>query len=177
MPALMADNWLFNKAVFTELNGFNERYIKQFQFDFITRLIEQKGIGVIGHLDEPLLVREPYTLRHDDEHVSILEKHLHNRGYTQGKVLSTTPGVYSLRYHTDAKPLVSIIIPTKDQLPVLITCITTLLEKRNTATMSCWSSITIANRKRRDSGCRALQRLILSVSGYSLIRGRLTIPP
>jgi len=129
MPALMADNWLFNKAVFTELNGFNERYIKQFQFDFITRLIEQKGIGVIGHLDEPLLVREPYTLRHDDEHVSILEKHLHNRGYTQGKVLSTTPGVYSLRYHTDAKPLVSIIIPTKDQLPVLITCITTLLEK------------------------------------------------
>lgn len=129
IPALMADNWLFNKAVFAELNGFDERYVKQFQFDFITRLIENKGIGVIGHLDEPLLVREPYALHHDDEHVNILEKHLHNRGYVHGEVISSVPGVYNLRYNNDAKPLVSIVIPTKDQLPVLITCITTLLEK------------------------------------------------
>jgi len=129
MPSLMAENWLFNKQVFAELGGFDESYSRQFQFEYITRLIEQKGIGVIGHLDEPFLVREPYPLCHDEEHTAILEKHLHNRGYPQGEAVSAMPGVYSLRYNVGSKPLVSIIIPTKDQLPVLITCITTLLEK------------------------------------------------
>src|SRR5690606_35635661 len=39
------------------------------------------------------------------------------------------PGRYRLDYKHGTAPLVSIIVPTKDQLPMLLRCITSLLEK------------------------------------------------
>ncbi|AUP76529.1 hypothetical protein CWS02_10700 [Enterobacter sp. EA-1] len=62
---------------------------------------------------------------------------MHHRGYPQGRVEAPKPGLYALRYHHTQQPLVSIIIPTKDQLSMLIPCVTSLLEKPPTAIMSC----------------------------------------
>ncbi|MBP2167136.1 CDP-glycerol glycerophosphotransferase (TagB/SpsB family)/GT2 family glycosyltransferase [Erwinia toletana] len=129
MPGIMAQNWLFNRNTFIELGGFSQEWPDAMQFEYITRIIEQKGIAVIGHLDEPFVVRLPYTLNHCEQQKMILEKHLYNRGYENATVNAQYPGVWRLKYNVPSEPLVSIIIPTKDQLPVLITCIITLLEK------------------------------------------------
>lgn len=129
MPGIMAEQWLFNKNIFLELGGFSDSWPDAMQFEYITRIIEHKGIGVFGHLDEPLIIRKPYSMRSSIQQKQVLEKHLLQRGYDNAVINSHAPGVWRISYNIDHTPLVSIIIPTKDQLPVLITCITTLLEK------------------------------------------------
>lgn len=64
-----------------------------------------------------------------NDEVAILERHLQRRGYPGGKVLAELPGRYRLVYGHEEKPMVSIIVPTKDQLPMLLRCVTSLLEK------------------------------------------------
>lgn len=129
MPGVMAEHWLFNRMTFIELGGFSSQWPEAMQFEYITRIIEHKGIGVVGHLDEPLVMRKPYSLKYCSQQKQVVEKHLIQRGYNNSSVGSQSPGVWRISYNTDYCPLVSIIIPTKDQLPVLITCVTTLLEK------------------------------------------------
>ncbi|WP_372772369.1 glycosyltransferase [Pantoea sp. WEP] len=129
IPGIMADHWLFKRETFIELDGFSSDWSDAFQFEYITRIIECKGIGVVGHLDEPFIMRKPYVLRSCIEQQQVLEKHLLQRGYENAAVESHSPGVWRLKYNVTHTPLVSIIIPTKDQLPILITCVTTLLEK------------------------------------------------
>lgn len=129
LPSATARRWLFRGDALKELGGFDARYPAALEFDLITRLIEQKGISAIGHLDEPLLIADSISLLNIPDEVSILERHLQRRGYPNGKVVADLPGRYRLIYNHDDKPLVSIIVPTKDQLPMLLRCITSLLEK------------------------------------------------
>lgn len=129
LPSGMARHWLYRQESFVELGGFDARYPAALELDLITRLIEQKGISAIGHLDEPLLIADSISLLNIPDEVSILERHLQRRGYPNGKVVADLPGRYRLIYNHDDNPLVSIIVPTKDQLPMLLRCITSLLEK------------------------------------------------
>ena len=128
-PSEMARHWLFKRTTLLSLGGFNKTYRQAWQFDYIVRLIEQKGIQFAGHIPEPLVVAHSQLNVAIEEEKNILRHHLIQRGYSQGEVESPRPGIYALRYHHDQQPLVSIIIPTKDQLPVLVHCVTTLLEK------------------------------------------------
>ncbi|WP_051937134.1 glycosyltransferase [Erwinia sp. 9145] len=129
LPSIMAENWIFKREVFISLGGFTADYPQAMQFEYITRLIEYYGIQTIGHLEEPTFKRESYTLKNNDDQKSVIKKHLNNRGFTDASITSDMPGVWRLHYNVQQNPLVSIIIPTKDQLPLLITCITTLMEK------------------------------------------------
>ncbi|MFE8153203.1 glycosyltransferase [Brenneria goodwinii] len=129
LPVVMARHWLFNRQVLCELGGFDAAFPEALEFEFIVRLIEQKGIGSIGHLAEFLTIADNISLRTVADEIKILVRHLQRRGYSQGQVLSVLPGHYRLNYAHQEQPLVSIIIPTKDQLPVLIACVTSLLEK------------------------------------------------
>lgn len=128
-PAGMARHWIFNCATLLKLHGFNRLYRQAWEFEYIVRLIEQKGLQVVGHLPEPLVAAHSQVLIAMDEEKAILRNHLRQRGYPRGEVETPLPGIYALRYNHANTPLVSIIIPTKDQLAVLIPCITTLLEK------------------------------------------------
>ena len=78
-----------------------------------------------------MVISPSYKLQADGEVTAILRKHLLNRGYKHSVIDESIPGLYSIKYGHTETPLVSIIIPTKDQLPVLISCITSLLEKTN----------------------------------------------
>ncbi|WP_342656774.1 glycosyltransferase [Pantoea sp. RSPAM1] len=128
-PAEMARHWLFNRECIINLGLFDTRYVNAWEFAGIVKLIEQYGTNSIGHLPEPLVISHTFSLNTDPEHLDILSAHLRQRGYPNGWVKNTWPGLYNLRYEHTEKPLVSIIIPTKDQLPILITCVTSLLEK------------------------------------------------
>ena len=128
-PTQMAKHWLFNRNLLLESGGFSNIFQQAWEFDYIIRIIEQTGIERIGHIAEPLVISESHRLQDEPEYRAILQHHLHQRGYVNSRVESPYPGLYALKYCHQAQPLVSIIIPTKDQLPVLITCITSLLEK------------------------------------------------
>ena len=131
LPSVMCYHWLFNRHILLALGGFDSEFSDNPEFEYIVRLIEQKGSGAIGHLSEFLTVSPPLSTQTRVDDVRVLQRHLQRRGYPNGQVMaqSALPGHYRLHYGHQARPLVSIIIPTKDQLPVLAACVTSLMEK------------------------------------------------
>jgi GT2 family glycosyltransferase/glycosyltransferase involved in cell wall biosynthesis len=128
LPAGAAHHWLFRRDTLLAVGGFDPAFIAALEFEMIVRLIEQDGMSGIGHVAEPLLICETPALRDNPDEVRVLERHLLARGYEHGEVRQTLPGHYHLYYGHAAQPLVSILVPTKDQLPVLRRCIESLLE-------------------------------------------------
>ncbi|WP_437888716.1 glycosyltransferase [Phytobacter sp. V91] len=128
-PSEMARHWIFRVGTLLESGGFDTRYSQAWQFEYIVRLIEMKGTQFAGHLPEPFVIAHSPQIETHQEELHILTRHLHNRGYPNGQVETTGSGMYALCYQHAEQPLVSILIPTKDQLDILIPCVTTLLEK------------------------------------------------
>ncbi|KHS93174.1 hypothetical protein RC86_03270 [Pectobacterium brasiliense] len=129
VPEITTKRWLFRCKTLLELGGFSDSYSSVFELDFVIKLIENKGMQGIGHVAEPWFIISPPVLKSKVEEIELLTKHLHNRGYSDAYVQSPWEGRYRLQYNHGYNPLVSIIIPTKDQLAMLKRCVTSLLEK------------------------------------------------
>ncbi|MEH0873329.1 glycosyltransferase [Pectobacterium cacticida] len=129
VPRVMSGHWLFRCSALKELKGFNNQYPSSFEFEYIIRLIETKGMQSIGHMVEPWLIVPAPELKNNEDEINIITRHLHSRGYYDACILCPKDGRYQLRYNHGYNPLVSIIIPTKDQLPMLQRCVTSLLER------------------------------------------------
>ncbi|WP_342653231.1 glycosyltransferase [Pseudomonas sp. F3-2] len=126
-PLLTAGHWLFSRSLLVSLGGFDAQFTDAAQLDLILRLIEREGADRILHVSEPLLICEQPVATANDHELATLQRHLNVRGYPQATVVHTLPRRYHVLYgHTD-RPLVSIIVPTKDQLPFLQRCVETLL--------------------------------------------------
>ncbi|WP_296255975.1 MULTISPECIES: glycosyltransferase family 2 protein [unclassified Pseudomonas] len=128
-PLVAAAHWLFRRQTLVDLGGFDRQFTDAAQFDAILRLIESKGASQIVHVCEPLLVCDLPPTTHNQHEIATLERHLKVRGYRNAKVLHTLPRRYHVLYGHSEQPLVSIIVPTKDQLPFLQRCVETLLHK------------------------------------------------
>lgn len=127
-PKTMAQHWLFRRELLLAAEGLDARYPSSAEFDLIVKLIESQGFEGIGHLAEPLLTG--YLESRDIlEDVSIIERHLQNRGYPEGRAALDKFFNYRLRYNHPDKPVVSIVILANWHLASLISCVTTLLEK------------------------------------------------
>ncbi|RAT20099.1 glycosyltransferase [Lonsdalea populi] len=129
LPAVMTRHWLFNRELFLSLGGFDTGHASCMELEYILRLIERQGMGAIGHLAEFLTISDELSISTHEGEMAVLERHLQRRGYDAGKAVATLPGHYRMIYGHQESPLVSIIIPTKDQLPMLVACVTSLLEK------------------------------------------------
>lgn len=129
LPAAMAQHWLLHRDLIADLGGFSAEFKHCFEFELIVRLIEQHGIGRIGHVTEFLTVTDIDTFKTQQDEMRVLERHLQRRGYEHGRVTAPYPGHYRLHYGHQQQPLISIIIPAKDQLPRLVACVTSLMEK------------------------------------------------
>ncbi|WP_256665921.1 glycosyltransferase [Pseudomonas sp. 8Z] len=127
-PLVMARYWLYRRDLFINAGGFDAEYPDAFEFELLTRLIEQDGLVGLGHIDEPLLITAAPTLRDNADERRVIERHLRNRGY-QAQVLPGLPARYRVHYGHAATPLVSIILSTDVPLPELQRCIDSLLEK------------------------------------------------
>ncbi len=127
-PAGMASHWLIRRDVFLDIGGFDPEFSDALEFEMLVRLVEREGGAGIGHIDEALLITDAPRLRDNPQERLVIERHLAWRGY-QGSVSVVLPGRYRLSYGHKTQPLVSIIIPTKDQLPILTRCVESLLEK------------------------------------------------
>lgn len=126
IPSLMARHWLLRRDVLLEVGGYQADFSKAMEFDLLLRIIEQGGLGGLAHLDEPLLITQAAALEENAHERQALLRHLGNRGY-QAKVTSAAPGTWQIDYRHTEQPMVSIILPVIDDLPVMRRCLEGLL--------------------------------------------------
>ncbi len=129
LPQNMARHWLVRREVAIQAGGFDPAFADALEFELIVRLIDSGGVDNLAHVDELLLTTDARPLVDSPAERAVLARHLAGRGYASAQVGSDLPGRYRIRYGHAAQPLVSIIVPTKDQLPVLQRCVESLLEK------------------------------------------------
>lgn len=126
-PTAMARHWLIRRDLFVELGGYSLEIPDAIEFDLLLRLIEKDGVAGLAHLDEPLLITDAPRLEDSSDEQATLIRHLRVRGY-DAELLAHLPGRYRIDYRHSNQPLVSIIIPTRDQLPMVQRCVESLLE-------------------------------------------------
>ncbi|MGL5169728.1 MAG: hypothetical protein ACRC8H_03305, partial [Edwardsiella tarda] len=96
-PLVMARHWLYRRDLFLAVGGFDSEYPEAFEFELLTRLVEQEGLSGLGHIDEPLLITEAPSLCDNPDERRVIERHLHNRGY-QAQVVPGLAARYRIKY-------------------------------------------------------------------------------
>ena len=128
VPSLMARHWLIRRDVLLESGGYQADFNKALELDLLLRIIEQGGLDGLAHLDEPLLITQAAALEENAHERQALLRHLGNRGY-KAKVNSTLPGTWQIDYRHAEQPLVSIIVPTINDVPALQRCLESVVLK------------------------------------------------
>ncbi|MGC1549885.1 MAG: glycosyltransferase [Rhodanobacter sp.] len=117
------------------LDGWNPGFDQLAHYDFAFRAIEHYGLGSVGHLAEMLyhaglphtqwLASEPVQ----SQSAAVVSAHLARLNISHDMQPGALPGVNRVRYLHAYQPAVSIIVPTRDQLPMLNGLIDSLLAK------------------------------------------------
>jgi GT2 family glycosyltransferase len=121
--------------LFAELNGFDPGMDGVEAFDLTLRAWEKVGHAGIGHIADVLYHRHVeggHSRRNAEEvaaaHRSALQQHLTRRNLAAELEEGLLPGTLHVRYPVSGDALVSILIPTKNQVDFLKRCITSLIE-------------------------------------------------
>lgn len=128
-PATMARHWVFRRDAFLAAGGFDPAFVDSAEFDLLLRLIDSGGVAGLAHVAEPLLITAVPVFETKASEQKALLRHVRNQGYEHATVSAHLPGCYRVDYGHQGKPGVSIIIPTRNQLPMLLRCVDSLLEK------------------------------------------------
>jgi GT2 family glycosyltransferase len=125
----------FSREAVLEADGFDPAFPELAPHDLLYRLIETHGLGTVGHLSDVLVhqainfgqwLGEPKVVAHS---AAIVEAHLQRLGVAHELRAGPLPMINRVVYQHAAQPLVSILIPTKDCLPMLLRCIESIIEK------------------------------------------------
>ncbi|MFS2124678.1 glycosyltransferase [Pseudomonas sp. Pseusp97] len=123
------------RAALAELGGLDPAYQSLAAVDVLLRVAEVRGLNSVGHLSE-ILVHGARSLgqwladeRLVDEVPQVISAHLSRLGVPHRLEPGALPMVNRVRYEYPQQPLVSILVPTRDQLPLLQRCVESLLEK------------------------------------------------
>lgn len=134
-PYAMGGLLVVQRGLFVELGGFRPEMAGVEYWDLALRIWERIGAEGIGHVSDVLYHRfiEGGHCRRDAEEVDAarvqaLEGHLQRSGLKAELYEGAFPGTFRIRYLHDSKPLVSIIIPTKNLVDMLHRCIGSVLE-------------------------------------------------
>ena len=125
----------FARARCIALGGLAESRGEMAWQDLLFRLIESDGMQAIGHVAEVMYrAALPYAQWLASEDVkahsaAIVSAHLDRIGVRHRIEAGALPGFNRVRYQHAASPMVSIIVPTRDQLPMLNGLIDSLLSK------------------------------------------------
>lgn len=128
LPTLMARHWLIRRDVLVDAGGYSADFSKALEFDLLLRVIEQGGMAWLAHLDEPLLICQAPVLEENPHERLALIRHLATRGY-KAQINSAVPGTWQIDYRHTERPLVSIIVPSQDNLPLLERCLDSVLQR------------------------------------------------
>lgn len=127
-------NPVISTAAVQAAGGLDERVDDLAPIDLIWRLVEQVGPPVVAHVPEVLQLGGSSLM--DWVHASstmtwfpaVTQAHFVRMGLEARIEPGLLPGLQRIEYPLDTQPLVSIIIPTRDQLPVLRACVEGLME-------------------------------------------------
>ena len=125
----------FKRERCVALGGLQEAYGDMAGYDLLFRLLEADGLYAIGHIGEVMQrAALPYAhwLASDTvkaHSAGIVSAHLQRLGIPHAMEPGALPGFNRVMYQHDRKPPVSIIVPTKDQLPILNGLLDSLLSK------------------------------------------------
>lgn len=125
----------FHRGHCLALGGFAEDPSGLGSTDLLFRLIEHRGLPCIGHIAEPVLragqdyVRWLASPAVAARSAPVVSAHLERLGVPHEMLPGGAAGVNRVRYLHERQPPVSIIIPTRDQLPMLNGLIDSLLAK------------------------------------------------
>lgn len=126
---------MVRRDVFAELGGFEPRWDGLEECDLALRLAERVGERGFGHIADVLFhrfvesgrTRRPVTEICADL-PKVVQSHLDRLGVKARTEIGARPLFCRVRYdHDGPEPLVSIVIPTKNQLPFLKRCVETVL--------------------------------------------------
>ena len=123
----------FSREAALKADGFNPTFAELAPHDLLLRLVESHGLGTVGHIAEVLVhqeinfgqwLGENQVIVHS---AAVIQAHLQRLGVAHKLSTGPLPMVNRVIYQHTGKPLVSIVIPTKDQLPMLMRCIESLM--------------------------------------------------
>jgi len=125
----------FERERFLALGGFASEFAQLAPHDVLWRMVESDGTQVVGHVAEVLL-ESPFDLSKwlaepgvVEQNPRVLEAHLQRLGVAHEIRRGSSELLNRVDYRHGWRPLVSIIIVTKDQTAALQRCVETLLEK------------------------------------------------
>lgn len=125
----------FQRERFLALGGFAPEFAELAPHDLLWRMVESGGTHVVGHVAEVLLesvfdlagwLTEPGVV---EQSPRVLEAHLQRLGVAHELRRGSIDLINRIDYRHPRRPLVSVIIVTKDQTAALQRCVETLLEK------------------------------------------------
>lgn len=118
-----------------ELGGLEDSYGELALQDLLFRAVESSGFMAVGHLPEVILhaaeAFESWLARPEIASMAglVTAQHLQRLGVEHQIEQGHLPGFNRVRYLPTAQPLVSIVVPTKDQLPMLQRCLESIIER------------------------------------------------
>jgi GT2 family glycosyltransferase len=125
----------FSREAVLAADGFDPAFSELAPHDLLFRLIETHGLGTVGHLADVLVhqtinfsqwLGEPQVIANS---AAIVEAHLQRLGVAHELQAGPLPMANRVVYQHAEQPLVSIIIPTKDCLEMLLRCVESIMEK------------------------------------------------
>jgi O-antigen biosynthesis protein len=115
---------------FAALGGFDPTSGKAANYDLLFKLSERGKSPPIGHLPSPLLHRvATRPIDGGEAFRRAVQAHLARTGTNATVAPVTQSDTWTLLYAITEEPLVSLIIPTRDRLPLLSRCLESILEK------------------------------------------------
>jgi FkbM family methyltransferase len=134
-PFVVGGLLFLKHELFADLNGFDVDLEGVEAFDLTLRAWEKVGLAGIGHIADVLYHRYSeggHSLLGAgavaDAHQHALKAHLARCGLRAELQDGLLPGSFHVRYLVNGNPLVSILIPTKNQTELIKRCLTSLIE-------------------------------------------------
>ncbi|MDB6145333.1 MAG: glycosyl transferase family protein [Pseudomonas sp.] len=125
----------FQRQRFIEAGGFDSVFGELAPHDVLWRLVESEGTQVVGHVAE-ILLESPFALskwlsQHEviEQNPLLVGAHLQRLGIEHQLRRGALDLLNRIDYVHAHRPLVSVIIASKDQLAALQRCVESLLEK------------------------------------------------
>lgn len=125
------------RTVFAELGGFDPRWDGIEEYDLALRLAERAGAGGFGHIADVLYHRLTVSGRSKRpiaaicaDMPAVVQAHFDRLEIAATAEPGSQPHFCRVRYrHDGPDPLVSIIVPSKNQLPFLRRCVESVLQR------------------------------------------------
>lgn len=134
-PFSLGGLFLLERGLFAQLGGYRPEAEGVASWDLALRACECLRDDQVGHLADVLYHRYEAGghCRRDSDAVwaaarDSLAGHLQRMGLAADIGDGMLPGSFRIRYHIRGTPLVSVIVPTKNKVDLLRTCLTSLIE-------------------------------------------------